>query len=738
MKLELSSKNKMSVACAALLAALSFSTPLAIAQEGEDGDDPYDGDDVRKADVLVVTAQRRAESLQDVPVTVTAFGAQQVEEARIQQIGDIVTLTPGLSFDTFPASQPRLFIRGIGSSDRGAAGDPSSAVFLDEIYLGRPAAIAFDAFDVERIEVLKGPQGTLYGRNVVGGAINVITKRPDVEAFSASANLTYGNYNRVEGAGFVNVPLSDNNNSALRVSGAYRTHDGYTDNEYLNEDIEDQETLSGRLQYYVEPTERSSVLLTLDGTKDRATGPAHHVLELDSSDPLSNFYSQNFDPDVSYGSEVGSQDRDTYGLRAEISNDFDFGTLTFLASYRDLDYLVDFDFDGGNADPASPGFNGVNINGGNVEEAQLSSQELRLSSLPESATDWVVGLFAYQQDVQRLDIFTLDTAAVAPIPLTEIYDQDAELDSFAVFADVSRQLSDRVTVFGGLRYSRDEKSYSVRNTDGDAPLRGDEFFDVTSTKEFDDWTYRAGMEFQLDRNSMIYGTISRGFKSGGFQETPATAEDAAMPFEPEVATQYEIGQKSTFADGDLIWNNTLFYLDYTDLQTRQNIDGRIVTGNAGAATIKGYETQLVANWNDNFDLSLSYAYLDATFDEFMEGGVDYSGNRISRAPEHKVSVTPSYRIPLENGAEVKFAADYNYTSKIFDDNSNQPPELREETHFIDARMVVDGLPNGWGVSVWGKNLTDERARVWQAIFLGANFGAFNPPRTYGVTLSKDF
>src|SRR3990170_2627012 len=169
---------------------------------------------------VLVTAQRRGERLQDVPITVTVLDAEQIRNARVQQIGDIASRTPGLSFDAFPASQPRVYIRGIGSSDRGAAGDPSAAVFLDEIYLGRPAAVAFDAFDVERIEVLKGPQGTLYGRNVVGGAINVLSRRADPSAFDAGAEVTVGNFERLDGAAFVNVPLADGK-AAVRASGSW-------------------------------------------------------------------------------------------------------------------------------------------------------------------------------------------------------------------------------------------------------------------------------------------------------------------------------------------------------------------------------------------------------------------------------------------------------------------------------------------------------------------------------------
>lgn len=729
------SRFKNGVAVIALLAGAMLASPFATAAHAQDTSGDTAGPENRRVDTIVVTAQRRSQTLQDVPVTVTAFGAEMIEEARIQQIDDVVTRTPGLSFDAFPASQPRLYIRGIGSSDRGAAGDPSAAVFVDDIYLGRPAAIAFDAFDVERIEVLKGPQGTLFGRNVVGGAINVITRRPELDGFDAAASVTVGNYGRLDGAGYLNVPIGDTASQALRISASSRSHDGYVENRYLGQDVDDEGTTSARIQYYSEPTSDMRIHLSLDGTRDRATGSANHVLELDTSDPLSNFYTPNFDPDVTYGSDQGYLDRDTFGVRAEIANDFNFGTLTVLASYRDLDYGFRYDFDGGNPDPNSPGFNAVAIGGGNDETAQMSSQEVRLSSLPDSAVDWVVGVYHYHQEVERSDILELDSALIAPIPLTEIYLADASLDSYAVFGDATIPLSDRWAVFGGLRYSTDDKTQRAYNTDSDAPLRGDEFFDVTASVDFDAWTFRAGLEYQATQDDLFYATVSRGYKSGGLNDTAVDAIDAATPFGSETATQYEIGQKSTFFDGVMIWNNTLYYMDYSDLQTSQTVNGRNITSNAGKAHIQGYETQLVANPTDGLSLSIAYAYTDAVFDEFVEGGVDYSGNQISRSPTHELTLGGSYTTPLDGLADLTFAAEYRYASEIFDDNSNLPPEYRDPTNFLDARIILDNFDNGLSFSLWGKNLTDERTRTFQGGFLGANFGAFNPPRTYGLTVT---
>jgi iron complex outermembrane receptor protein len=695
----------------------------AAAQSGQAG---TSAPDVVSIDEVVVTAQRRTERLQDVPVTVTAFGAQEVQQARIREIGDVATRTPGLVFDAFPASQPRIAIRGIGSYDRGAAGDPSSAVFLDEIYLGRPAAVAFDAFDVSRIEVLKGPQGTLYGRNVVGGAINVVSNRPEFDRIDAAGELTVGNYERLEGAAFVNAPFAGGK-AAIRASGSWRTHDGYVRNTFTGGRVEDQDTRSGRLQLAVQPRDEVRFLLTVDGTRDRAAGPGQHVLDLDETDPLSAFWTVDRDRKRTAGSFDGYQNRDTWGVRGQADWDLSFATLTYLGSYRDLDYHVAYDFDGGN-----PSTNFIDITGGNDEDSHFSSHEVRLSALPDSPVQWVAGFYKFDSKTRRDDTLVLDIGG----PGTEIYAQDAKLDSYAVFGDVTVPLGDKFSLIGGLRYSKDKKDYRVSNTEGDSIFRAEEVFDVSVSGTYDAVTYRAGANYHPAENQLYYVMVSKGFKSGGFQDTPGSAADAADGFEPEYATQYEFGQKSTFLNGALTWNNTVYVLKYSDLQTRRTDGLSIVTDNAGKATIKGYETYLAWRPFVRARLVASYGYTDARFDEFSpEPGLDYAGNRVSRTPKHKVVISPSYDLALGDRGELRFAVDYRYESHIFDDNSNVGPEQRPATNFFDGRVVYTAPSDKLALSLWGKNLTNEVTRTFQSTFLGANIGAYNPPRTFGLTLS---
>lgn len=714
--------NRRVLACGVAATALAAASP-GLAQTPPAVPAPTQ---TNALDEIVVTAQRRNERLQDVPVTVTAFGAQEVQQARIREIDDVATRTPGLNFDAFPASQPRIAIRGIGSSDRGAAGDPSSAVFLDEIYLGRPAAVAFDAFDVSRIEVLKGPQGTLYGRNVVGGAVNVVTNRPEFDRLDAAGEVTAGNYKRLEGAAYANVPLLEGK-AAVRASGSWRTHDGYVKNTFTGGRVEDQDTRSGRLQLAIQPREEVRFLWTVDGTRDRAKGPGQHVLDLDETDDLSAFWTVDRDRKRTAGSTDGYQNRDTWGVRGQLDWDMPFATLTYLGSYRDLDYHAFYDFDGGN-----PTTNFIDIAGGNDEDSHFSSHEIRLSNLPGGRVQWVAGFYKFDSKTLRKDVLTLDIGGRG----TEIFDQDARLDSYAFFGDVTVPVTDKISLIGGLRYSKDKKDYRVSNTAGDSIFRAEETYDVSVSGTYDAVTYRAGVNYHPAEDQLFYAMISKGFKSGGFQDTPSSAVDAADGFEPEYATQYEIGQKAAFLNGALIWNNTIYVLKYSDLQTRRTDGLATVTDNAGKATIKGYETYLSWRPFKGVRLVASYGYTDARFDEFVpEPGENFAGNRISRTPKHKVVLSPSYDLALGDRGDLRFAVDYRYESHIFDDNSNTGPEQRPASTFVDGRIVYTPASDKLAISLWGKNLTNEVTRTYQGTFLGANFGAYAPPRTFGLTVS---
>ncbi|NVJ64155.1 MAG: TonB-dependent receptor [Flavobacteriaceae bacterium] len=701
-------------------------TPVAHGQSKTEVQTESSADSAEKDyEIIEVSAQRRLQDMQDVPVTVTQFGSETIKNARLREVEDVAVRTPGLTFDAFPSSQPRLFVRGVGSADRGAGGDPSTAVFLDEVYLGRPAAIAFDVFDTASIEVLKGPQGTLYGRNVVGGAVSINTAKPELDELSGSVEATAGNFNRKEGSAFVNIPVIDDT-VAIRMSGAIRNRGGYVDNLYTGGEVDDQDSKHYRIHGLIEPNDDISILLSYDMTKDDGAGPDQHVLDLDTEDPLSAYWTVDQTRDITRSETDGRQKRETWGSRGQLIWDLGYGSLNYLISYRELEYDSYYDLDGGNAEQ-----NAINLAAGNIEDSELFSQELRLQSNEDSDIAWVLGLYQYNADTIRRDL--LDISIAGPTG-TEVFYQNVELDSLAAYADVTFPVNDELNITAGIRYTEDEKWQDINNSESNTIVRSDEPFDVQASASWDAVTWRIGADYHLAKNHMIYTMISRGFKSGGFQDNPTSADAAAQPYDPEYATQYEVGMRSDYFNRSVIWNNTLFYMDYTNLQTSQIIGFNAVTENAGEASIKGYETDLRWRLDNGLSVNLNYAYTDATFDVFEEGGNDYAGNQMSRTPKHKAVLTPSYSFLFNNGNELLYALDYTYQSRIFDDNSNNDLEQREPSHVVNSRLIYTDGVGEWSVSLWAKNITNEKIRTHQGTFLGATLGSFNAPRTFGVTL----
>jgi iron complex outermembrane recepter protein len=694
---------------------------------------PPPAQDAFALDEVVVTAQKRSENLQDVPLTLSVFGAKEIEQARIVQVQDVANRTPGLNFDTFPSSQPRPTLRGIGSSDRGAAGDPSVSVFIDEVYYGRPSAVAFDAFDVERIEVLKGPQGTLLGKNVVGGALSIINRRPETSGFDAGASATVGDYARREAAGFVNAPLAGGK-AAVRLSLSSRNHDGYTRNAFAGGRAEDQATNSGRLQLLLEPSETFTAILAVDGTRDRGNGDARHVVQVDPRVPASALWPIHGQRDEFHAEDNGRNDRDTWGVRANLNWDLSAFALTYVGSYRDLTYHYAEDFDGGN-----PTIHALNFRGGQDENSSFYSHELRASALPGSKLRWVVGAYYFGADTQRTDSLLADIKPRPTPPATyaarDLFHQDAKTTSWALFGDATWPISDKINVFGGLRYSKDEKDYALNNLDSTALLRASSRYSIDASHDWDKLTWRVGGDFSPSDEVMLYGVISTGFKSGGYQDTPSTAASAATPFNPEIATLYELGAKATLLDRRVTWNTSVYQIDYEDLQVRSTRGFDTITTNAGKARIRGLETSLDARLGERARVTASYAYTDGEFLELVDRGQDRSGNHMTRSPKHKITLSPSYAQPLASGARLTGTVDLAYESKIWDDIDNNPITVRKPKLLVDGRLVYDSADGHWSLSVWGKNLTDRYYRTHQVVFQGADLATFGAPRTVGATLN---
>ncbi len=694
-------------------------------------------------DEIIVTARRRAETLQDVPVTVTAYTAAQLAEKGITDFTKLTTLTPGVNFDAFPRSAPRPFFRGIGSSNQSAGGDPSSVAFLDGVYLGRGAMLGIDFFDLERVEVLKGPQGTLWGKNVVGGAVNFITAKPRQE-FGVRGEVVIAEYGQLNGHAMVNVPVTDR--IATRAIFGITRNDGFRKNRRTGGALDNDNMVAARAHALIEIGESSSLLLSGDINDQELEGTARFNLRPNGFRDVEKPRRANPDRQGFTNSETG-------GLRGELTSDvLGFATLTATGAWRTLDYAWSEDLDG--TDAAGNAAAGVPASALQVlaaEQADSYSGELRLNSAGSSPLSWVAGLYYLHDDVTRAretETAVVDTSENRFVGM-------ADTDSYAAFGELQYDLGFGLELFGGLRYTDERKTYGVTQLTGNpaAPTVG--FTTVANPGEAraKKLTYRAGADYKVSDEVMIFASVSTGFKSGAFQEQP-NALTARFATAPETVINYEAGIKSEWLDRRLRTNLSVFRADYDDLQTIQSIPdltqgpaGSRIVVDTGNATIQGIESEVVLAPVDWIDLTMRHSYLDATFDSLVQTAriladgtavrVDLAGNRLSRTPKHAISADLGVETPRADWGWLRAVVSMNYQSQLFDDNANDPIEFRRARTLWDLSLTYH-LDEHFMAQAWVRNLTDVEYRTHQVETAGGLFAQYGPPRQIGLTLGATF
>lgn len=699
-------------------------------------------------DEIVVTAQRRSERLSDVPIAVSAYGSETIKEARITTVAEIAARTPNFTNTSASAGDPHLFIRGIGSTEDAAAGDRSVGVFIDDVYVGRGGAMLADFFDVERLEVLRGPQGTLYGRNVVGGSVNIVTQKPTF-VHDAAVEATVGSYDLLEGRAFINAPFNDQ--LAGRLAVTHSEHDGYALNTFTGHRVEaaDVTSVRGALRY--DPNEDVSVILRANGSWNRDFGGARDpnpcgptCLARFSNSALGNI---PFDPDPRrvQGQRDGYFDRDLYGTSANIGWKSPIGQFTSITGFMKSDWEL--------LDEASglPDILKVQATNFIVEDAKQFSQEFRLSNeLFDGKVNWSVGLYYFREDVAReesTDRCISSTAAASCVRTYLNYIQDVTSQSVAGYAEVEYKPFEPLTIIAGVRYSRDDKDLTVegRNLGGAIPASSARQpwapFDVS--QDWDAVTPRLVVRYKLDDRNMVYGTISRGYKAGGFQGQADNGASAAVPYDPEFVTNYEVGGKFSILDRRLQANVAAFIMKYEDLQVRQRIllnpadpsSVINVTSNAAQATIQGVEIELTARPKEGLELWAAGSLLDATYDEFISGTTNFSGAHLPRSPEQTLTMGGKLTLPIGSAGEIALRAEVQYKGELFFDPDNTIAPAREPEHtLVDIGATYTPTVGNWEISVWGKNLSDQLYRENTLIVGDSGYSRYGAPRTYGVTL----
>lgn len=735
MKLRPTLRSASALSLAMLGAPLWAQQPAKPAAEAEEG----------KPQEVVVTALRRTESLQRVPAAVSAITAEQLAKAGIQNLGDVSTRTPSFVIGQQGPASPDMSIRGIGSTDRDAGSDRSVVVFLDEVYAGRAGGVPPDLFDLERVEVLRGPQGTLYGKNAVGGAVNLISRKPTHKT-SASGELTVGTDSLVEVKAAAGGSLSENLAGRLAFSG--KSRGPLYENRFQNAETDNYRLNAVRGQLRWTPSDALEVSLSADHSKDKVNGISTFV-----NPKTAALLAIGFDPGsdsfVSHNNVLGFMDREISGVHLRIEREFNAGTLTSLTGWRSLDLAETRDLAGVPLRPITAGIRGFESTQIMTEQSTSVSQEFRFTSNRRGPWSYITGVYYQQEDTDRVEERKrqLNTAISRPV-----FAQGAQTTSYAVFGQTTWQASDALAVTVGGRYTRDERDFALKVTNpfGLASLSpATQLFDITANKSWSAFTPKATVDLTLAPNVMGYLTVGRGYKSGGFQGLAANAAAARTPFNPEYATSYELGLKSRWFDRRLTLNGSAFMTDFSDLQFRQRIltipndqaSAIVVVANAGTARIKGAE--LEAGWAPSKwqSYTLAYSYLDTLITSFnaTPGVTDVNGLELARSPRHTLNAAVDLSMPL--GAYVLGGrVDYRYRSSFWFEPSIDRSLFEGGYGLVDARVSLTAPGSKWSVDLWGRNLTDQRYRTFaQAIgFTTAGLSAATSrtgdPRTVGVTL----
>ncbi|WP_339913335.1 TonB-dependent receptor [uncultured Brevundimonas sp.] len=686
-------------------------------------------------DEIVVTARRRDERLQDVPVAVTALSSATLETLQATDIGDLQGAVPNLSLHVGDASNAVVYIRGVGQVDSLAFADPGVGIYIDDVYLGRAQGAFLSVYDVDRIEVLRGPQGTLYGRNTIGGAVKFVSTPLSAEP-GGRVELSVGDYGLRAFRGALGGALAGDNLLA-KAAVSLTQRDGYAHNAFDGRSDGDQDQIAGRLAFEYRPSDDVSLRLNIDASRDRpdtSRTPARAtsvfgLYPATTTDP--------FQVDADYNDLANL---DTFGV--SLTGEWvlsDTLTAKSITAYRTMDYITHLDLD---ATPMP--FFGIYDD----EQQSQFSQELQLTYAGER---WNVvgGLFYFDETDSTFAGLFGPAISVITAELNDYHNR-----SWAAYGQGSYELGERLNLTAGLRYTYEQKDF-VRTQDlilggTTTPRRGDTGFRLASIDTSSDWsslTPKIGLDYRVSDDVLAYVSISQGFKSGGFDGRAGDAT-GATPYEPETLWAYEAGLKSTLFDHRLIANLAMFWNDYTDLQlssfTADSGGGfRALFTNAGAATIRGVELELMARPTAALNLTAVVSYLDGEYDEYIgPGGLDISNQRtLVNAPEWSGRLGGVYTVDMGPGGMFKFGADASYRSKTYPTVSSSEVVAQGAFTLVDAFARWEASSGRYFAELGGKNLTDERY-IEHAFDLSASPGYqlayYGAPRTVRFTVGARF
>lgn len=704
---------------------------------------------------VVVTAQKRAVSIQKVPIAISAYTDEELGRMAGNLMEQVARNTPSVYFlqsDSMKSSTTR--IRGISTVTGTAGTDPSVGYYLDDVYLGAAVGNNIDFYDVERVEVLRGPQGTLFGRNTTGGVISVTTRRPTQEP-EGYVESQFGNYNLKRYRASASGPIV-NGKLAGSISGMYVDREGYLYNENLKRDTNGIHQYGGRMSLLFTPSDQAEFLFNFDMRKVNQTAQSQETYANNPKATLS-FTHRNFNPTDRkvFGGFLGKETFDGWGGAVNARIRFDTMDLVSVTGYRSHDYYVEGESDqvpfgvGRNFDP---------------ESVDMFTQELRLESNGDGNLKWITGLYYYNHDALNDGGISIEKDLLvlfggqglgALAPLLGGSRGETKTKSWAAFGSFDYEVNDQWTVSLGGRYTSDKKTFTWVQKDLEA-IFGDPILGGTGRAAGrDSWskfTPAVTARYQYSTDTMFYGTASQGYKGGGFNDGSGVPSQQSKPYDPETIWNYELGLKSTFMNGRVRINAAAFMMDWRDIQVRaddpstpNSFDPRLT--NAAKAHSNGLEVEFTALVTDALKLELNGAMLDTGYDE----GVIPTGlgrgiplKEFTRTPKYSYAVNAEYATTAGEAMDLTFRVEFQGQAKTYVNADSRDPFRSEPGYnLVNARVTLAGKSNGWRSSLWGMNLTDEVYRVsafdlYNNGLVGQYFSILGAPRTYGIDLRYDF
>ncbi len=725
---------------------------------------------------IVVTAQRRTERVQDVPIAVSVLSGDSIAPGRVATAEDLTGNIIGLQLDrVFQSSNPTIFLRGVGVNDYNPASSGAVGVVIDDVFLNSSVGQLFAVYDVDRLEVLRGPQGTLFGRNTTGGLLNFVTRRP---TFTTQGNIsaTYGRFDQFYVDAALGGPIIGDT-VAGRVSVSYKRRDGWIRNLVDGRLQNDVDSLAGRVQLLFEPTETLSINLKAEGGRSRATAyrgkqggtfnPAanrpctgEEVLQLTTCiNPLTGLGETANLNEARTNVLDNFENLDTYGGRLSVDWDIGGATLTAITAYVWNRRELNQDQDMSAAEIiSSPLWR---------ERARQFSQEVRLASAGDTDFRWIVGAFYLNEDLESFTNFQF-LGEFNPTPGQPFFDPANSIiglgrrytqktDSTALFAQVDWEAVPDLTLTAGFRYTWDTKDLTFITFAGPVGAPGGEVVPtvglldadpasfavddpIVTQDNFNRPTWRLAAAYKASADTLLYASYNRGFRSGGRNSGALTAPIEFSRVDAERNDAFEVGVKTDLVGRLLRINTAAFYYDYKDLQVFTLEPGNPVPfqrlQNADAR-IFGVETEVTARPTDGLVLEGGVAYLNTEYTRLVDVlRGDLTGNKLDKAPTWQLNGRIAYDWALSADWQARASVNGTWQSRIFFGPVNEAPLTRDPVGTLDAEVGV-ARTNGIDISVWVRNLTDERylQDVIDVSSLGS-FGLFyNEPRTFGVTVS---